>query len=454
MIRLICLLLGASVLRRRWKLLAALGGVCLLFSVAIFIDIANDGLLSVPLDTLAVLLVLDGCVEIGIAILVGHRVWLPGIGKGIALFLLAFLLWDVMWDNNIVASLLFGLAFLGDGLFRLASALVLRGVGWRRGMALGALECLLSALVFSNWPFHHHITVPLCFSLLLLLSGLHIVQMARQVWRLPTNASVTTLPLFRHRSLRPWREVSYLHPDFPTTPPPAPLEMVVWTPAGAYQLRERRPLIGRYIAAVDKNGAIATGHAALSMPPQLYISHYPLDDFDRSSVDFRATLNASTANDVAGRFLSDFATEVAGWCAPDRRVSFRHYNAAALRNYWQVYASDTTYNLTSRNCSTTVIHALDVALEGVLAGRRFAVFTLLANPSFWLLCVLRGRAEAMTWTPGLALDYAVLLERVIGVDWRLAWYRRFRTAWRERRRVIRQIDAMIAEAEGRRGESR
>ncbi|MGH6861010.1 MAG: hypothetical protein ACRECY_12175, partial [Phyllobacterium sp.] len=41
------------------------------------------------------------------------------------------------------------------------------------------------------------------------------------------------------------------------------------------------------------------------------------------------------------------------------------------------------------------------------------LFKLSSNPQFWLLRLVRGRAETMTWTPGLVLDYARLLHSVV-----------------------------------------
>lgn len=47
-------------------------------------------------------------------------------------------------------------------------------------------------------------------------------------------------------------------------------------------------------------------------------------------------------------------------------MAFRRFNAAALLAYWESYARDTTYNLTARNCSSTVARLLDAAMEGSL----------------------------------------------------------------------------------------
>jgi len=150
------------------------------------------------------------------------------------------------------------------------------------------------------------------------------------------------------------------------------------------------------------------------LPPDLYISLYPADELDASSQQFRDMLNSRVENDTRGRFLESYETEVAAWCEPNRQIWFRNYNEPALRAFWEIYRKDTKYNLTSRNCSTTVALALDVALEGVVGHTRpwYRFFILFTDPNIWLLSLLRTRANTMTWTPGLMLDYARLLRRV------------------------------------------
>ena len=438
MIRLIFLLVGARQLKSRWLFLAFIGACWITLGVAIFYDIASDGRLSVPLDTLALLLVIEGLVEIAAAMIIGIRIYWPGIWKGLGFLVIALLVFDLPWDNNILASVLFGTAFLGDGLFRIASSLVLRTVKWRREFSFGVIEVGLSLLIFSNWPFHHHIAVPLCFSLLLLTSGLSLIKMARQVLLLPESASVMSLPLFTSRGLRRWSELAYEHPPFPQQSPTLPLKVLVWTPVGSAIVTERRRVIDRYIAAVDKDGVISTGHISLIIENELYISHYPFEEIDRDSGNFRAMLRAGEDNDMPGRFNDDLAAEIADWCPPDQQVPFNHYNAEALHNYWQVFSTDTTYNLTSRNCSSTVVQALDVAIEGSMGHYRFPAIHLLLDPNFWLLGLVRGRAEQMTWTPGLALDYVRLLKLVVEPTRSRAWHKRVHEAFLIRRAVIKQ----------------
>ncbi|EON16420.1 hypothetical protein CMPELA_02065 [Cupriavidus necator] len=64
--------------------------------------------------------------------------------------------------------------------------------------------------------------------------------------------------------------------DGPPGPGEHALTVHVWTPVGSARGEARRqPLVDRYIAAVDRDGVISTGHAALESPEGIYISLYP-----------------------------------------------------------------------------------------------------------------------------------------------------------------------------------
>ncbi|MFK3668494.1 HdeD family acid-resistance protein [Ochrobactrum teleogrylli] len=435
MIRLVFLLLGTRALKPMWRILATVGIAWMLLGACILFDL-GDGKLSIVLDTLAFFLIVEGIVEIAAACARGARDnWIDAV-RGLAFLFFAFVIFDVPWDNNIAAAILFGLAFLADGIFRVASAFVIHSKRWRIGTLAGLVEIGLALIILTSKPLPHRLTVPFCFALLLLTSGYALWRMAIQLRALPEGASVTTLPLYATRnwqgSHRPPSLIEHSQQTFRNN---GALNVYVWTALGSIRDPERRVLVDRYVAAVDKKGVVATGHSALEMPPNLYISHYPLNDIDHNPDDFRALLNAGHQNDVAGRFNASLAIEAAAWCMPDQKISFSRFNPEALEIFWHFYSQDKTYNLTARNCSTTVIQALDAALEGSsFTGRPLRdFFRIVSDPNFWLMRIVRGRAEAMTWTPGMVLDYSRLLYQVVEQSDR-RWRRKLQEAFRTRRK--------------------
>lgn len=201
--------------------------------------------------------------------------------------------------------------------------------------------------------------------------------------------------------------------------------------------------------AVDRNGVISTGHAALEAPDGVYISLYPGVEIDRSPNEFTRILQATHENDVPGLFQPDYQTESKAWCPSTVQVRIRNYDPERLRRFWEGYRQDTTYNLTHRNCSSSVSRALEAAIEGASArvwaqrGGWRPLLRLLTTPELWVAAQIRKRAATMAWTPGLTLDYARALSMLADPrpsGWarmaRLAFKRMYRSRrqWREEQR--------------------
>ncbi|WP_426509098.1 HdeD family acid-resistance protein [Serratia proteamaculans] len=412
MIRLIILLLGAQALHGQRRLLMLFGWLWLCVGMLMLFDILQDGRSVLALDALAVILALEGLVAISAALVIGSSASRPVLLKGLGFIFMAFTIFDVPADGNIVATLVFGSALLLDGAVRIASSTVIQHSRWKPVALAGSGEILLSLMIFFGWPAPHRMTVPFCLGVMILLSGWALLRIARRLESFSLNQN-------QDQSGLQWAHDS------------SPLNLYVWTPIGSAKDARRRYIVDRYIAAVDGDGNISTGHAAVALDPDLYISHYPLNNISHSAQDFRQLLHSGEQNNVDGRFLPSLQQEVAAWCPPDKKIQFHRYNPTALRAFWQRYQQDTTYNLTRRNCSTTVIRALDSALEGVLGDkhlwRRFLLLVL--DPNLWMLAVLRSRGESMTWTPGLVLDYARMLQQVTERQHQ-RWWLKLREVWR------------------------
>ncbi len=414
MIRLALLLLGPDFIRSRWGWLALIGLLWAALGVAIFID-ALDGDVYFPVHVFGYLLIIEAIVTlVATTSNLGTQTVLRK-SRGVLFLVIGLLMINPHRSAEFILALLFGLVIGVDGLLRISAAWVVRFPGWGASLLMGVLEVVFAAFMIEPYPTFYAGTVAYCVGISLFLSGLGTLLLALRLRRLPAGASLALL-LGRSRIEGTGPKAALL-----LSPPPAslrpetPLTVHVWTPTGSAADVLPQPLVDRYVAAVDAHGVISTGHAALEVLPDLYVSHYPDREIDHSPQDFRQLLRATGENDVPGRFQPGYAQEAAGWCESTARVVFERYDEARLRAFWSVYSRDTTYNLTNRNCSSTVAAALESALEGTLgASAGFGAFlSALVNPELWVAAQLRRHAESMAWTPGLVLDYARALRVAI-----------------------------------------
>lgn len=423
--QLVLLLLGVPYLRKRWKGLFAAGLFFLVAGVFVFID-ALDNALYFPLNAFAILFIIEGLATLMIATTgVGGQRVLRYV-KGLFVLLAGSLILAGHHHGHFALSMIFGALFLTDGVLQCLAAYVVRYERWRYAFAGGITEILLAIFFFQPYPTNYVGTVPYCLGLFLGIAGVKLLWLARRVKHLASNpafasnASPDFMP--SEPTSAPASNASVAlapRPPGPTVwdgPPddsePA-LTVHVWTPSGSAKAQTRNlPLVDRYIAAVDINGVISTGHAALESPEGIYISLYPRDEIDRSPDEFGNLLRATAENDIPGVYQPDYPTESKAWCPSTVRVRFRNYDAQKLADFWQDYRQDSTYNLTHRNCSSSVARALDAALDGVV-GRLHGsqagwgvLLRLLLTPELWVASQIRKRALTMAWTPGLTLDYA------------------------------------------------
>jgi uncharacterized membrane protein HdeD (DUF308 family) len=448
MIQLVLLLLGADYLRKRWRTLQITGLLWTIAGVFVFID-ALDGALYFPIAFFAWLLMLDGLSTLAVA-------W-TGMGgqrslryvKGIAFLFAATLILVGHHHGNFILSMIFGTLFLVDGLLQSISAWIVRYPRWRAALAGGLVEIILAIFFYQPYPTHYAGTVPYCVGLGLFFSGWSMLLLAYRIHRLP-GAVLLQAVREGHHAAR-WQDYNpAIDADAPLVwdGPPAESEQAltvhVWTPVGsAKNPGQRRLLVDRYIAAVDANGVISTGHAALESPEGIYISLYPGVEIDRSPDDFSRLLRATRENDMPGIFQPSYQIESKAWCESTMQVRIRNYNPKRLGIFWEEYKKDLTYNLTNRNCSSTVSRALEAAVEGSLGhfqghDRGWAPFVrMLITPELWVAAQIRKRANTMAWTPGLTLDYARALSML--VDPRpFGWLKMVRLAFRKMGRSRRQ----------------
>ena len=410
------LLVGRAAVGRHWRFLLSVGLLWALAGIVVVID-SLDGALHVPDRWFGLILLAEGVSSLAVgasALGAARRLRLL---KGLLLTIMAVLILAATRHSTFLLAMIFGIAFTVDGVIRITIASLLKFSGWRISVALGALSVAFGLFHLQPWPTWYAGTVGYCIGMFLILNGANLALVGQRTRRLRTA------------------------PELDAAAGSDSLTVHVWTPTGQATTPAGHRLIRRYVASVDKAGRYSTGHAALEHGENLYISHYPAVEIDRSPANLRSSLRAGHENDVPGRFLPSHAYEVADWCEATVAVTLTGIDAARLRDFWAFYSQDTTYNFISRNCSTTVARALDVAVEGAFSrgGHPWRTLALaLTTPEFWAAAFLRNGARSMTWTPGLVLDYTRALSALVdpaspvpSIPWKRVGWRLVRN-WRAR----------------------
>lgn len=404
MIQLIMILLGTDYLRERWRGLMLIGVFCFFLGVFLFVD-ALDGALYFPLHPFAFVLFIDGVSTLIVANSgIGGQRTLRYI-KGWCFVIVSIVIFSDKHDGNVILSIIFGFLLLFDGVLQITAAFVVRFNKWQLSFVGGVIEIVLAIFFFQPYPDYYVGTVPYCLALGLIFGGWNVILISRRVRVMKINPAINEFSKCNTAMVR-----EYIGP--PTNEERC-LTVHIWTPSGSAKDEIiPHPIIDRYIAAVDKNGVISTGHAALEAPDDVYISLYPAVDIDRSPDQFARILRATVDNDVDGFFQPNYKYESSRWCHSNVKIRIRNYNAENLLRFCEAYKKNKIYNLTSRNCSSSVAFGLEAALEGVVGkpwvgiNSWYAFRKILTTPELWIAIHIRKRAMTMAWTPGLVMDYA------------------------------------------------
>ena len=444
MIRLILILLGVDYLRRRSVAMYGLGFAFVLAGIVLLVDsLGSYGYF--PLKIFAGLLVVAGVCALAMAAVSTGAMRIGRIIEGVVFVLAALLVMAGHYGGDFWLAMILGTLFALDGLLQCLSAVIVRYPRWRLALLGGLCEIAIAVSFFSPYPFGYEVTVPYALSLALLFVGWGMIWIAVRMRLLGRDATVGQL----------LRGALYQRPDVdgqgasaagkgPVVADPAPdvepaINVYVWAPANAARQipLQRRPLIDRYIAAVDAHGVVWTGHVALEASP-VYISLDPAAPIKRSLEELRM-LHAAPYNNVPGYFQVDYVTDAKLRGSSTQQIRIRNFDVERLQHFWEHYRQDTTYNLTRRNCAASVARALEAGLEGAVSRLHgspdWGLFmTLLLMPELWIAAQIRKRAKTMAWTPGLVLDYSRALSILVDPP-AAGWYRISATARRQIRRI-------------------
>lgn len=414
------ILLGPANLRRSRWFLAALGVLLVVTGVVVALDTWN-AVTEVCLEGAGWITVVIGLGRIAFFLLDGGaRQWLLLV-QGAALVVLGFALADFTSTSGQAIPGLLGLALLLNGLYQALSALIIRYPRWGWWVAIGGTHFVVAALLIFRWRQAIAWALPAAMGVAFAFLGATALRMAVRLNRYPEETGrdraehairyyLDFLVAHRFRE-RPLVVVPVASAD--AAAPHDDLLVHVWTPVTVAGTKRNANIVSRYVAAQDTAGKFAVGHSAMQMAPDVYISHCDgnPDAFDSTDEVWR-TLRS---RDVPGVFLPTFEEEVGHYMAPSATMRFRRFSASQLRHFWAAYRVVTDYNFTNRNCSVAVAMALEAALLGSLASPRWirSLFSLLTSKDLWVAHFIRWKAREMVWTPGLMLDYARALERVV-----------------------------------------
>ncbi|WP_408913612.1 protease [Brucella pseudogrignonensis] len=413
MIRLFALLFGRKFLLQRWRFFGAIGILWCLLGLSIFID-AIDGRTVIHSSYFGYLLLPEASICLVCAKLRAGFVRKALLFKGAGLFIVSALIISASSSSQFLLALILSAILVVDGIFRIGSAWVVRFSNWRWSATRGVCEVLLACITLQPLPTWYAGTIGFIVGMLTFISGISILKLLVESLKVKGERGSYTIRK-QPGSSSSEVDVAAVSQD---------LWVHIWRPERAGDLPFHQKIIGRYIAAVDRNGVISTGHAALEMGRDVYISHYPAQDIDRNSDEFFKILKATHDNDLPGRFLASYAQESSEWCSSNDRIRFTNIEAQQVKYFWRLYQEDATYNLTNRNCSNAVVVALDAAVNGILSKRSWPLLIALklcVTPEFWIAALIRKKAESMAWTPGLLLDYARSLSVVVysaEVNWK------------------------------------
>lgn len=414
------LLLGPGNLRHGRWFLTILGAILFATGLSIVID-ASDTVTVITMEGFGWVMVALGLMKLAFSMLAGGGI--PSIFgfQGIVFVVLGLAIGEFPSESGNAVPWLFGLAMLLNGIYQTVSALVIRYPMWGWFLASGIGHMVFGGFMFVNWKQAVSWVVPLFLGAGLVVLGLSTLRTALRMGRyLKGNKGWTPETAVRyyldfHVPRRFYQK--YLPHDIQPVPEAnaahGELMVHVWKPTTVAHVADDPNPVSRYVAARTKEGKFTVGHSAMEMSPDLYISHCDGDPTAFDSGD--EVWETLRSRDVPGVFLPSFEEEVKTYMLPSVTIRFRHFKADQLRTFWAHYRAITAYNFTNRNCSVAVALALESALMGSLgSGNRIrTLLSLVTSKDLWVANLIRWKAREMVWTPGLMLDYALALQRVV-----------------------------------------
>lgn len=422
------LLLGPGDLNQSRWWVNAMGALLVACGLALVID-ASDKVTIISLEAFGWVMVAMGLAKIAFSVLTSGSGIPSYYGfQGFVYVVLGIAIADFPQHSGVAIPWLFGSAMILNGLFQGGSAWVIRYPNWGWFLASGVGHLVLGGLLFTQWRGAITWVVPLFLGGGLILLGLTTLRIGLRLGRDLrrsdlSSAEAAVLHYLDFHVAGRFRK-RYLAAD-----PVAPSEVGtghgdllvhVWTPSTVAKIKESHSIVGRYVMTHDSTGKYTVGHSAVQMDPDIYISHcdYGPPTVEMDGPGASGAIKLLRSKEVPGIFLPSFDEELKTYVKPYATFRFRNFSEGQLRTFWAMYRKVSDYNFTNRNCSVAVALALEAALMGRLGSKhRFrTLLGLLTNKDLWVAHFIRWKAREMVWTPGMMLDYANALQRVVEDD--------------------------------------
>lgn len=185
------LLVGRGAVHRRWGLVTGMGLAWTALGAALVVD-ALDGALHVPERWFGLLLVFEALRSLVRGLVASGAARRLCLLKAALLFVIAVLTILGSSSSTFLLAMLFGTAFLVDGLSRIVLAQVLRFPGWRGAAAYGGLGVALGILTLQPWPTWYAGTVGFSVGAFLAMSGIKVALLGLRLRRPPVAHGAAT----------------------------------------------------------------------------------------------------------------------------------------------------------------------------------------------------------------------------------------------------------------------
>lgn len=178
----------------------------------------------------------------------------------------ALLILSGLSGSNLLLAIILGLICFLSGTLIIISAWIVRYPHWYKAITSGVFQLLFSVFLFQPYPTHHDGTVPQFIGMLMLSSAMNCILLSQRLRKLRPGITIFDVQTTdsANRSLSEDTEFLHLNSEAQSSPE---LRILVWTPEGSSGRQTiPRPVINRYIAAIDVGGgdfnwACCTGNA-------------------------------------------------------------------------------------------------------------------------------------------------------------------------------------------------